>query len=82
LLITLTSEQETWLQARGARGEFASVEDAGRQFVDGLMADDMDGLAWAKPYVDEAREGVAHGEFVTLEAHKAHDAALLAALKG
>lgn len=80
--ITLSIEQETWLKARVARGEFASVEDAVRQFIDGLMADDGDDLAWAKPYVDEAREDVARGEYVTLEEHKAHNAALLAALKG
>ncbi len=80
--ITLTSEQETWIKARVARGEFASVEDAVRQFIDGLMAEDMDDLAWAKPYVDEARDAVARGEYVTLEEHKAHNAALLAALRG
>ncbi len=80
--ITLTSEQETWLQARVARGEFDSVEDAVRQFIDGLMLDDRDDLAWARPHVDEAREAVARGEFVTLEEHKAHNAALLAALRG
>ncbi len=80
--IMLTSEQETWLKARVASGEFASVDDAVRQAVDGLMAEDMDDLAWAKPYVDEAREAVARGEYVTLEEHKAHNAALLAALRG
>jgi len=31
--------------------------------------------------VDEAREAVARGEFVSLEEHKAHNARLLAALK-
>ena len=34
-------------------------------------------MAWAKPYVDEAREAVARGEVVTLEEHRARIAELL-----
>ena len=82
MTITLTREQENWLKARVATGEFESVEDAVRQYIDGLMAYDQDDLAWAKSHVDEARDAVARGEFVTLDEHKAHNAALLAALKG
>jgi antitoxin ParD1/3/4 len=84
--ITLTSEQETWLKAHVATGDFASVEEAVRQLLDERIAEraaeETDDLAWAKPYVDEARAAVARGEFVTLEEHKAHNAALLASLKG
>jgi len=50
-------------------GDFASVEEAARA------------LSWTKPYVDEARAAVARGEFVSLEEHKAHNAALLASLE-
>jgi antitoxin ParD1/3/4 len=83
--ITLTPEQEAWLQAHVASGDFASVEDAARQLIDERIAEraseETDDLAWAKPYIDEARAAVARGEFVSLEQHRAHNAALLAALK-
>ena len=83
--ITLTPEQEAWLQAHVASGDFASVEDAARQLIDERIAEraaeQTDDLAWAKPYVDEARAAVARGEFVSLEQHRAHNAALLATLK-
>jgi antitoxin ParD1/3/4 len=84
--ITLTAEQETWLKARVATGDFASVEDAARQLIDERIAErtaeEADDLAWAKPYVDEARAAVARGEFITLEEFKARNAALLASLEG
>ena len=85
MVITLTPEQEVWLKAHVANGEFASIEEAARQLIDERIAErggkEADDLAWAKPYVDEAREAVARGEFVSLEEHKAHNARLLAALK-
>jgi antitoxin ParD1/3/4 len=84
--ITLTPEQETWIKARVATGDFASVEDAARQLIDERIAErtaeEADDLAWAKPYVDEARAAVARGEFITLEEFKARNAALLASLEG
>jgi antitoxin ParD1/3/4 len=65
--ITLPADQEHWLKARIANGEFQSVEDAIRQlFADRMMTDDDD-LAWAKPLVDEARAAVARGEVSGLE---------------
>ena len=83
--ITLTPEQETWLRADVAAGDFASVEDAARQLIDERIAEraaeDDEDMAWAKPLVDEARDAVARGEFVSLEEHKAHIAALLESLK-
>jgi antitoxin ParD1/3/4 len=85
MVISLTAEQEAWIRARVAAGDFASVEGAARQLIDERIAeraaDQVDDLAWTKPYVDEAREAVARGEFVSLEEHKAHNAALIAALK-
>jgi len=42
------------------------------------MADDM---AWAKPYVDEGLAAVERGDVITLEEHKARNAARLAAMK-
>jgi antitoxin ParD1/3/4 len=83
--IALTPEQEAWLQAHVASGGFASIEEAARQLIDDriaeLAAEEDDDLAWAKPVVDEARAAIARGEFVSLEEHKAHIAALLASLE-
>ena len=85
MTISLTPEQKTWIEARVATGDFASVEEAARQLIDDRITElelEGDGLAWAKPYVDEARAAVERGEFVTLEEHKAYMAALLASLEG
>jgi antitoxin ParD1/3/4 len=86
--ITLTPEQETWIKARVATGDFASVEEAARQLIDeriAELANDEDGehddMAWAKPYVDEARADIARGDVITLEEHRARNAARLAALR-
>jgi antitoxin ParD1/3/4 len=45
------------------------------------LAEENDDLAWAKPYVDEGRAAVAHGEVLTLEERKARNAARLAAIR-
>ena len=83
--ITLTPEQEAWLRAHVAAGDFAAVADAARQLIDERIAEraaeDDEDLAWAKPLVDEARDAVARGEFVSLNEHKAHIEALLESLK-
>jgi len=85
MLITLTPEQESWLNAHVASGNFASVEDAARQLIDERIAEraieESDDLAWAKPFVEEARAAVAGCAFVSLDEHKAHNAALLASLR-
>jgi antitoxin ParD1/3/4 len=65
--ITLPPEQEHWLKQQIDQGVFASVEDAVRQLIAERMAIEADDLAWAKPYVDEARAAVARGEVLTLE---------------
>ena len=36
-----------------------------------------DDLAWAKPYVNEARAAVARGDVVTLDEHKSRNAAAI-----
>jgi antitoxin ParD1/3/4 len=79
--ISLTSEQQAWIDARVASGVFASAEDAVRQLLDDRIADlsiEEDDLAWAKPLVDEALAQVDSGEFLTREEHRARTAALLA----
>jgi antitoxin ParD1/3/4 len=83
--VTLTPEQEAWLAARVAKGDFASPEAAVRRLLDASMADyaniEQDDLAWAKPYVDEAIGQVERGEVITLEEYEAHMDALFARLK-
>jgi antitoxin ParD1/3/4 len=86
MTITLTPDQETWCNIRVASDDFVSVEEAARQLIDERIAEraaeESDDLSWAKRYVDEARAAVARGDLVSLEEHKAHNAALLASLKG
>lgn len=65
--IKLPPEQEQWLNARVAEGEFTSPEAAVRQMIAERMAFAADDFAWAKPYVDEARAAVARGEFVSVD---------------
>jgi antitoxin ParD1/3/4 len=73
MTITLTPEQQKWLEAEVAAGRIPSVEEAVRLAVDHLlMPVDTDDLSWAKPYLDEARAQVARGEYVTLEEFNAH----------
>lgn len=82
--ITLTPEQETWIKAHVAVGDFASVEDAARQLIDDRIAeiagDGPDDMAWARPLVDEARAAIARGDVLTLEEHRARNASRRAAL--
>jgi antitoxin ParD1/3/4 len=82
--VTLTPEQEAWLAARVAHGDFASAEAAVRQLLDASMADyamiEQDDLVWAKPYVDEAIAQVERGEVLTLDEHNAHIDAVMAKL--
>jgi antitoxin ParD1/3/4 len=84
MTITLTPDQEAWLAAYVASGDFPSIEEAARRLIDERIAErqaeEIGDLTWAKPHVDEARAAVARGEFVSLEEHKAHNAALLASL--
>ncbi len=85
--INLTRKQETWIKARVATGEFASVEDAARRLIDDRIAEladdeggEPDDMAWAKPLVDEGIAALERGEFMTLEEHRARNAARRAAL--
>lgn len=83
--ITLTPDQEAWLEAHVATGEFASIEEAARHLIDQRIAELATGyeddMAWAKPLVDEARAAIARGEVFTLDEHRARNAARLAALR-
>ncbi len=74
MVVTLTREQEQWLGARVAMGDFPTIEEAARRLLDERIAElgefaDYD-FAWARPRVDKAREAVARGEVMTLQEHK------------
>ena len=69
--IALKPDQQKWLEAQVAAGEFASVEDALSLAVAGLMTSPEGDLAWAKPLVDEARASIARGEGVAASVAKA-----------
>ncbi len=83
--ITLTPEQEAWIQAHVATGDFASIEEAARQLIDDRIAelavDDDDDMEWARPLLEEARADIARGDVITLEEHRARNATRLAALR-
>jgi len=86
--ITLTPEQETWIRAHVATGDFASVEEAARQLIDDRIAelandegDEHDDMAWAKPLVDEALADIVRGDLITLEEHRMRNVARRAMLR-
>ena len=85
MTITLTPDQEASLSALVAAGDFATIEEAARALLAERLAEraleEGDDMAWAKPYVDEALAEVARGEEISLEEHKARNAARLAALR-
>ena len=64
---------------------FLAAGSAARQLIDERIAEraaeEGDDLAWAKPYVDEARAAVARGDVLILDEHKARNAARLASIK-
>jgi antitoxin ParD1/3/4 len=79
--IKLPREQSEWLQTQVDAGHFPSVDDAVTMAVADLMAVGADDLAWAKPYVDEARAAVSRGEIVPADDAIADIDAHMAALK-
>ena len=62
--ISLPKEQLEWLEAEVAAGRFSSIDEALTIAVAELKALQDDNLAWAKPYVEEARAEVARGETI------------------
>ena len=63
--ITLPPEQQKWLETEVAAGRFQSIDDAVAAAVAELMSIHDDDLAWAKPYVEEARASVARGDVIS-----------------
>jgi len=79
--IVLPPEQEQWLNARIADGQFVSQQAAVVQMIAERMAFEADDFAWARPYVDEARAAALRGEIVPLDDAIADIDAHLASLK-
>jgi len=79
-MIELTTEQRAWLDAHIESGEFASDGEALSRLIGERMVEEGADLAWAKPYVDEARSAVARGELMTLAEHRARNRTRLSAL--
>lgn len=63
--VSLPKEQLEWLEAEVAAGRFSSIDEALAVAIAELKAIHEDDLAWAKPYVEEAREQVARGKTLT-----------------
>ena len=69
--ISLPKEQLEWLEAEVAAGHFSSIDEviavAVADFKSLSEAVSEDDLAWAKPYVDEARASLARGDVISGE---------------
>ena len=57
--VVLPADQLKWLEDQVTSGRFASISEALVVAVADLMTIQNDDLAWAKPYVDEARASIA-----------------------
>jgi antitoxin ParD1/3/4 len=80
--ITLSPAQQAWLESKVANGEFASLQEAASAAITDSMAAGIDDLAWARPYVQRARDDLLHGDVLTLEEHRGRMAARLDGHKG
>jgi antitoxin ParD1/3/4 len=65
--IRLSADQQKWLEEQVADGRFRSIDEAVAFAIADLMDTGEDDLAWAKPYVDEARAAAERGEAVPLD---------------
>jgi antitoxin ParD1/3/4 len=65
--VSLPPEQLEWLEAEVAAGHFASIDEALAVAVADLKALSEDDLAWAKPYVEQARASMARGDVLSGE---------------
>ena|ERR1700722_18248007 len=84
MTFSLTPKQLAWINARVARGDFASAEEAARQLIDERIAEcvleEQDDLVRAGPHVDEALTAVARGDVISREEHRVRDVVRLAGL--
>jgi Arc/MetJ-type ribon-helix-helix transcriptional regulator len=78
MTITLRPEQQKWLEAEVAAGNFASVEEALDAAIVALMHPD----AWVRRHLDEARAQIERGEFISHAEFKSELAERIKALGG
>ncbi len=64
MTIQLSLEQQQWLEAQVAAGNFSSLDEAVAVAIADRMATAEDDLDWAKPLVDEAAAELDRGEGV------------------
>ena len=84
MTITLTPEQQAWIDVHVAQGKYLSVEDAARRLLDDAITSreiEDDDLSWAKPYVEEAKAEVDRGETMSAEESRAELFAFLETLE-
>lgn len=79
--VEVRPDQEAWLRARVALGEYSSVDEAVRQVLAERIAEENDDMAWAKPLVEEALVDVANGQTISFDEYRRRTAARLAGLK-
>ena len=73
MTVSLTSEQERWLESAVAKGRFTSIEAAIQAAVVGLMTEpDEPDDDWLKPTLDAAREAIARGDGLSLDEFRTH----------
>jgi antitoxin ParD1/3/4 len=60
--VVLPADQLKWIEDQVTSGRFASISEALVVAVADLMTIQNDDLAWAKPYVEEARASIARGD--------------------
>lgn len=80
--ITLPPNQEQWLSAQIAQGEFASASDAVARLITDRMILETTDLDWARPYVDAARAPEARKFDMSIEDANAEIDAHIASLTG
>jgi antitoxin ParD1/3/4 len=82
ITVTLTPDQQKWLDDEVAAGRFDSPEEIVRFAIAELMLPvDTDDLSWAKPYVDEAIAQIERGEGIPYEEIKQELAERIKALR-
>ena len=62
--VNISPEQRLWLGREVAVGEFGSVVQAVRHFIDACMAEESGDLASARPFVEQALRPVRGGELI------------------
>ena len=67
MTITLTPDQDKWLEAQVSAGRYATIDEAARAIIADRMAIEVEDLSWMKQELDTARAAVAHGHTETFE---------------